>query len=116
MFRPQPCLSSLNTPDMPSTAMVCIDGGISFLFLVILLFPVLSLALYVVIHLQQCVGDRWLAVETVTSKHLSPLSKTSYGPFYLFVLHLLFSFFSSFGTASAISSTVISGLEVMPNW
>ena len=81
--------------------MVCIDGGISFLVLVILLFPVLSLALYVVIHLQPCVGDRWLAVETVTSKHLSPLSKTSYGPFYLFVLHLLFSFFSS--SANSIS-------------
>jgi len=29
MLRPQPCLGLLNIPDMPSTATVCISGGIS---------------------------------------------------------------------------------------
>ena len=98
MCSPRKYLTLPNKRYMLLGPMARISGGFPSLCL-ILLFPVLSLALYPVIHLQQYVSAQYRAAETATSKHLSLVSKTSYGPFSLFVLHWSFQFLDLFKPA-----------------
>ena len=83
---------------MPLTATALRLGGISFLCL-ILLFPVLSLGHVLVILLQRHVYVLYRGAETAISKHLSLVSKTSYGPFSLYVLCSSFKFLALFKPA-----------------